>query len=177
MSIILPKPVLVNKSPIFSTYKNDIMGAEGNLELFGKSINKIFDDLKSNKGLFNSLFTNAITENDVIAINEYANALSKGTAPATAWKDTMTDCSWAAQKTAASCGTSAESLKTLAATTVTTTSVTKTATIALKTLASTALNMIAFALIAQGISLVVKGLDNLLHATEKCRERVDELMG
>jgi len=176
MFIILSKPVFVKQSPIFSTYSNDILGIDANIEIFGKSVNKIFEDLSNKKGLLDSIFTNVITDDDILAIQEYTARLSEGYSPAKAWKDTMTDCSWAAQKATASCGTTIESLKAITATTTTATVATKATAFAFQAL-SVVGNMIAFALIAQGISLVVKGLDNLLHAAEKCRERVDELMG
>ena len=152
------------------------MGAEASLEVFGKSVSKISDDLKNKKGILDSLFTNAITEDDIKSIKKYINALDDGHTQTVAWNTTMTDCSWAAQKATASCGTTIESLKAITATTTTATVATKATALAFQAL-SVVGNMIAFALIAQGISLVVKGLDNLLHAAEKCRERVDELMG
>lgn len=51
----------------------------------------------------------------------------------------------------------------------------KAGSVALKTLA-VAGNMIAMWAVGQVISLAVKGIDNLIHASEKCKERVDELM-
>jgi len=173
--IILPKPVYVNKSLIFSTFKNDIIKSNGELELFGKSVNKIFTDLGNKKGILNSLFDNAITDDDIKAINNYADALSRGISPATAWNDTMTNCSSAAQKAAASYGDNVKGLKALTTATTTSTAAMKVGAVATKLL-STALNMISFMLVAQGISLAVKGLDNLAHASERCKERVDELM-
>lgn len=51
----------------------------------------------------------------------------------------------------------------------------KTGKIALGALA-TAGNMLAMWAISKGLELAVKGIDNLIHSAEHCKERVDELM-
>ena len=133
-------------------------------------------DFKNGNGLFTSLFSGqSVTSKDIQAINAMNQAMQDGKTYAQAWTLHMKGCTVAAKQQAKQCLINKGNLSDLTAELNKNTISAKAGQVALKGL-SIAGNMLAMLAISKGIELAVKGIDNLIHSAEHCKERVDELM-
>ena len=73
-------------STIFKTVTNDITGATEQISIFNSTLSTMQRNLKSGQGITYSIFGgNKLTQNDVQAITNYANALKSGVGTGEAW--------------------------------------------------------------------------------------------
>lgn len=133
-------------------------GKEGKLRL-GTNSSNVTDFFKPQKTL---------SDSDINTIKDYNAQINAGVTSQTAFNRTMLNASEGAQTLVANANGAAVSIKIL-------TKSSKAAALGMNILAAAG-NMIAFMVITQAIQFIVKGIDNLINASTKCKERVDDLM-
>lgn len=101
-------------------------------------------------------------------------AIKNGSTVAQAWQAHMSGCTVAAKQQAKQCLINKENLSELTSKLNQSTIAARAQAVALKA-ASIAGNMLAMLAISKGIEFVVKGIDDLVHASEKARETSKEL--
>lgn len=125
--------------------------------------------MSTGQGFGYSLFGNSIKSNDVTAINNYANALKNGTSVGEAWRTTMNSTSVAAKQYVLNARKAGKSTAELTQGLNNMTLGAKASTVAMKALGvakNVALNVGVMLLITG----VAKGIDYLIHRTEKMQE-------
>lgn len=178
-------------SLIFKAIDSSVDGSNKTLALF----NKNFDDYKTNwqnsikdwsqynekwigvsRGGLKDQLSSIFKSNDTNALKEYNRLIQDGDGikPSEAFKATMMNCTTEAKKNAVAIAKGSMTYKQASTSLGNLTISAKASQIALKGLAIAG-NMIAFWAITTTISAVVKGIDNLAHASEKCAERAEEL--
>lgn len=155
---------------IFRTIESDVGGLNNQLGILGKSFSDVRRDFKNGLGFRTSVFSNKITESDIAAITKYTDEIKNGVPTGQAWRNTMTGCTVSAKKHVGACKNDINSLEKLKSSQ----NATKASTIGLS-IAQTALNAALYAGIALLVQLVYKGLDYLIHYTEKQREQLSKL--
>ena len=84
---------------IFKTINDDVTGATKFISIFNSTIGTMKRNLASGQGIGYSIFNgNKLTQNDVTAIQNYANALKSGIGTGKSWRNTMEGCSVAAKQ-------------------------------------------------------------------------------
>lgn len=130
-------------------------------------------NLKSGQGITYSIFGgNKLTQNDVQAITNYANALKSGLGTGEAWTTNMKNCSVAAKQYIVSAKRAGQSTDELVTGLKTVPKATTAASVGLKAL-SIAGNMLAMWAITEGIQLAAKLVDKLIVTTEELKESAD----
>lgn len=162
-------------SMIFKTITSSVNETRKTLALFNKDWNTYKRNWQNANGVFGkigSVFTpaNAITKSDIEAIKAYNSQIDSCVTSQTAFNRTMLNASPAAQNLVASYNGGKVSAQGMA----TAQNAAKTSTIGL-TIAQTALNAAIGMGIGLLISLVVKGIDKLVHANEEAIEKAEEL--
>ena len=160
---------------IFKTINSSVDETKKTLALFNKDWNIYKRNWQNANGVFGkigSVFTpaNAITKSDIEAIKAYNSQIDSCVTSQTAFNRTMLNASPVAQNLVASCNGGKVSAQGMA----TAQNATKSSTIGL-TIAQTALNATIGMGIGLLISLVVKGIDKLVHANEEAIEKAVEL--
>lgn len=160
---------------IFKTINSSVDETRKTLALFNKDWNTYKRNWQNANGVFGkigSVFTpaNAITKSDIEAIKAYNSQIDSCVTSQTAFNRTMLNASPAAQNLVASYNGGKVSAQGMA----TAQNVAKASTIGL-TIAQTALNAAIGMGIGLLISLVVKGIDKLVHANEEAIEKAEEL--
>ena len=162
-------------STIFKTINSSVDETRKTLALFNKDWNTYKRNWQNANGIFGkigSVFTpaNAITKSDIEAIKAYNSQIDSCVTSQTAFNRTMLNASPAAQNLVASYNGGKVSAQGMA----TAQNAAKTSTIGL-TIAQTALNAAIGMGIGLFISLVAKGIDELVHANEEAIEKAEEL--
>lgn len=162
-------------SMIFKTITSSVDETRKTLALFNKDWNAYKRNWQNANGVFGkigSVFTpaNAITKSDIEAIKAYNSQIDSCVTSQTAFNRTMLNASPAAQNLVASYNGGKVSAQGMA----TAQNAAKASTIGL-TIAQTALNAAIGMGIGLLISLVVKGIDKLVHANEEAIEKAEEL--
>ncbi len=160
---------------IFKTINSSVDETRKTLALFNKDWNTYKRNWQNANGVFGkigSVFTpaNAITKSDIEAIKAYNSQIDSCVTSQTAFNRTMLNASPAAQNLVASYNGGKVSAQGMA----TAQNAAKASTIGL-TIAQTALNAAIGMGIGLLISLVVKGIDKLVHANEEAIEKAEEL--
>ncbi|SOY32053.1 hypothetical protein AMURIS_04806 [Acetatifactor muris] len=160
---------------IFKTITSSVDETRKTLALFNKDWNTYKRNWQNANGVFGkigSVFTpaNAITKSDIEAIKAYNSQIDSCVTSQTAFNRTMLNASPAAQNLVASYNGGKVSAQGMA----TAQNAAKASTIGL-TIAQTALNAAIGMGIGLLISLVVKGIDKLVHANEEAIEKAEEL--
>lgn len=160
---------------IFKTITSSVDETRKTLALFNKDWNTYKRNWQNANGVFGkigSVFTpaNAITKSDIEAIKAYNSQIDSCATSQTAFNRTMLNASPAAQNLVASYNGGKVSAQGIA----TAQNAAKVSTIGL-TIAQTALNAAIGMGIGLLISLVVKGIDKLVHANEEAIEKAEEL--
>lgn len=160
---------------IFKTINNSVDETRKTLALFNKDWDTYKRNWQNANGVFGkigSIFTpaNAITKSDIEAIKAYNSQIDSCVTSQTAFNRTMLNASPAAQNLVASYNGGKVSAQGMA----TAQNAAKASTIGL-TIAQTALNAAISMGIGLLISLVVKGIDKLVHANEEAIEKAEEL--
>ena len=109
-----------------------------------------------------------LSESDINAIRLYNGEINSSITSQTAFNDTMLNASEQAQNIVASANGATVSIENLAG-------ASKAAQMGIKAL-SLAGNMLVFMAVSKGISMAITAIDNFIHSSEKCKERVDSLM-
>lgn len=164
-----------SNSMIFKTITSSVDETRKTLALFNKDWNTYKRNWQNANGVFGkigSVFTpaNAITKSDIEAIKAYNSQIDSCVTSQTAFNRTMLNASPAAQNLVASYNGGKVSAQGMA----TAQNAAKASTIGL-TIAQTALNAAIGMGIGLLISLVVKGIDKLVHANEEAIEKAEEL--
>ena len=167
--------VTINNSMIFKTINSSVDETRKTLALFNKDWSTYKRNWQNANGVFGkigSVFTpaNAITKSDIEAIKAYNSQIDSCVTSQTAFNRTMLNASPAAQNLVASYNGGKVSAQGMA----TAQNAAKASTIGL-TIAQTALNAAIGMGIGLLISLVVKGIDKLVHANEEAIEKAEEL--
>jgi len=162
-------------STIFKTINSSVDETRKTLALFNKDWNTYKRNWQNANGVFGkigSVFTpaSAITKSDIEAIKAYNSQIDSCVTSQTAFNRTMLNASPAAQNLVASYNGGKVSAQGMA----TAQNAAKASTIGL-TIAQTALNAAIGMGIGLLISLVVKGIDKLVHANEEAIEKAEEL--
>lgn len=162
-------------SMIFKTITSSVDETRKTLALFNKDWNTYKTNWQNANGVFGkigSVFTpaNAITKSDIEAIKAYNSQIDSCVTSQTAFNRTMLNASPVAQNLVASYNGGKVSAQGMA----TAQNAAKASTIGL-TIAQTALNAAIGMGIGLLISLVVKGIDKLVHANEEAIEKAEEL--
>lgn len=160
---------------IFKTINSSVDETRKTLALFNKDWGTYKRNWQNANGVFGkigSVFTpaNAITKSDIEAIKAYNSQIDSCVTSQTAFNRTMLNASPAAQNLVASYNGGKVSAQGMA----TAQNAAKASTIGL-TIAQTALNAAIGMGIGLLISLVVKGIDKLVHANEEAIEKAEEL--
>ena len=160
---------------IFKTINSSVDETRKTLALFNKDWSTYKRNWQNANGVFGkigSVFTpaNAITKSDIEAIKAYNSQIDSCVTSQTAFNRTMLNASPAAQNLVASYNGGKVSAQGMA----TAQNAAKASTIGL-TIAQTALNAAIGMGIGLLISLVVKGIDKLVHANEEAIEKAEEL--
>lgn len=160
---------------IFKTINSSVDETRKTLALFNKDWNIYKRNWQNANGIFDkigSIFTpaSAITKSDIEAIKAYNSQIDSCVTSQTAFNRTMLNASPAAQNLAASYNGGKVSAQSMA----TAQNAAKASTIGL-TIAQTALNTAIGMGVELFISLVVKGIDKLVHANEDAIEKVEAL--
>ena len=160
---------------IFKTINSSVDETRKTLALFNKGWNTYKRNWQNANGVFGkigSVFTpaNAITKSDIEAIKAYNSQIDSCVTSQTAFNRTMLNASPAAQNLVASYNGGKVSAQGMA----TAQNAAKASTIGL-TIAQTALNAAIGMGIGLLISLVVKGIDKLVHANEEAIKKAEEL--
>lgn len=157
-------------SLIFKTIETDAKDATVQLSIFGRSLQQISSYRSYGIGLKDSLFGNT----DINALRSFEAEWQKCGSYVQAYKITMTDAGEEAKKHAVQMVKTDKTVSDFSAATKQATLSTKALNLGLKAL-SIAGNMLLTMGISFAISAVIKGLDNLIHAGEKTKERADEM--
>lgn len=162
-------------STIFKQINSSVDETRKTLALFNKDWNTYKRNWQNANGVFGkigSIFTpaNAITKSDIEAIKAYNSQIDSCVSSQTAFNRTMLNASPAAQNLV----TSYNGGKVSAQGMTTAQNAAKASTIGL-TIAQTALNAAIGMGIGILVSLVVKGIDKLIHANEEAIEKAEEL--
>lgn len=160
---------------IFKTINSSVDETRKTLALFNKDWDTYKRNWQNANGIFGkigSIFTpvNAITKSDIESINAYNSQIDSCVTSQTAFNRTMLNASPAAQNLVASYNGGKVSIQGMA----TAQNAAKASTIGL-TIAQTALNAAIGMGIGLLISLVVKGIDRLVHANKEAIEKAEEL--
>ena len=159
---------------IFKTVTNDITGAIDKLSVFNSTLSTMQRNLKSGQGISYSIFGgNKITQSDVQAITNYANAIKSGVGTGKAWQTTMSSCSVAAKQYVVNAKRAGQSTTELVTGLKSVPKATTAASIGLKALSIVG-NMFMFWAITEGIQLAVKALDKLIVTTEEAKEALED---
>lgn len=158
---------------IFKTINSSVDETKKTLALFNKDWNtykRNWQNANSVFGKIGSIFAPAISKNDIEAIKAYNSQIDSGVTSQTAFNRTMLDASSTAQNLVASYNGGKVSVQGMAAAQ----NVAEVSTIGLS-IAQTALN----AAIGMGasllVSLIVKGINKLIHANEEAIEKAEKL--
>ncbi len=162
-------------SMIFKTINSSVDETRKTLALFNKDWNtykRNWQNTNGTRGKIGSVFipANAITKSDIEAIKAYNSQIDSGITSQTAFNRTMLNASPAAQNLVASYNGGKVSAQDMAIAQ----NAAKASTIGL-TIAQTALNATINMGIGLLVSLVVKGIDKLVHANEEAIEKAEEL--
>ena len=164
------------QSTIFKTITNDVAGLNTGISIFNSSLSNIKKNIASGQGIAYSIFNgDKLTQNDVTAITNYANAVKNGVKPTIAMRDNLKGLSaagFAYVKQSRKMGQSTDEMvdglrKVPKATTA--------ASVGLKAL-SIAGNMLLSMGISLAISVVVNGIQKLANAQEDAIAKADEFI-
>ena len=167
---------------ILRTIQDQSTGAIKSIGLFGKSISDLKNSISfiMSNGILNTIFNTSTIDDDAVRKynEEIEKAITNGATMAEKQKIMKSAMEGTNKATAQLIGTTKGAVVDTNALTAAQAQSTLKARIQATALQGLAMagNMVALALISKGIEFVVKGIDNLAHSTEYCKERVDNLM-
>lgn len=164
------------KEMVFTTIESDLSKTGKSLAIFGKEWRNVVNDITNVKGIknkFKAVFSNSITNDDIVRLREYNHLIEKGQNPQSAFYRTLRHSSAAAQDLAMNANGVAVSEETLTAATNQLTFAQKASTVASKAFGialKAALN-IGFAL---AINAIISGITYLVNKQEELKQKHEE---